>query len=192
MLHDTSGLNVHNLTLYRDFFGVAAIISMLQQGLHDLSCQILFSAGDSVVCCTVRNLACFRIHRLEPRKELQSVCAGSFIYSRLRHLACLWLPCSNTFRSMVSLQGRVISCPFLRFIWRHCRASEHAALLSAQGEVQVMPFAAQLLQLAISRVCCVAQGLLVQVQEQLPCPAWAQRKLSMPLVGAGRGREVWS
>ena len=188
-LHGTFGLDVHPLTLYREFSGV---VSMLQQCLRYLCCQILFSAGGSVFSCTVQNLACSCIHRLEPRKQLQSVCGGSFIYSRLKQVAYSWLPCSNTFCSMVSLQGQIISCPFLRFIWHHCRASKHAALLSAQGEVQVMPFAAQLLQLAIPCVCCVAQGLLVQVEEQLPRPAWAPRTLSMPSVGAGRDREVWA
>ena len=36
-----------------------------------------------------------------------------------------------------------------------------------------MPLAAQLLQLAVLQVSGVTQGLLVQVEVQLPCPALA-------------------
>ena len=42
-----------------------------------------------------------------------------------------------------------------------------------QGQVEVMPLAAQLLQLAVLCVRCVAEGLLVQVEKQLTRPASA-------------------
>ena len=50
--------------------------------------------------------------------------------------------------------------------------------LSREGKVQVVAFAAQLLQLTILGVRCVAQRFLVQVKEELPRPAVAHYPVS--------------
>ena len=65
---------------------------------------------------------------------------------------------------------------------------------SPQGQVEVMPFAAQLLQLAVPGMRCVAEGLLIQVEEQLPCPAWVHDTVSNGCVAGesetGKGPHV--